>query len=106
MQIGLDILSADISVLDIEIWGLKAVTEEMIQRLVLKKVKMVKHDQRLKGYHQNRLYRVNQKRFYKEIIGKFSDEKLIPGNTESQRLCSDVWSENKEHRGMLTCCKN
>lgn len=51
--------------------------EDLNQDLVAKKAKKVRYVYRINGYQQNRLFRVAQKRIYKEINGKCTDEKLI-----------------------------
>ena len=78
--------------------GLKVVTEELKQRLIAKKAKLMRYDQRAKQYEQNRLYRVDQKRFYQEINGERTNEAVIPDSDESQKFWSDIWSNEIEHK--------
>ena len=78
--------------------GLKVVTEELKQRLIAKKAKLMRYDQRIEQYEQNRLYRVDQKRFYHEINGERTNEAVIPDSDESQKFWSDIWSNEIEHK--------
>lgn len=55
---------------DIERKVLKGVIDELKQYLVAKNVKIVRYDQKMKGFQQNRLYTIDQKRFYIEINGE------------------------------------
>ena len=50
--------------------GLTVVTEELKQRVIAKKAKVRRYEQRKKKYRQNRLFSVDQKRFYQEINGE------------------------------------
>ena len=78
--------------------GLKVVNEELKQRLIAKKAKLMRYDQRVKQYEQNRLYRVDQKRFYQEINGERTNEAVIPDSDESQKFRSGIWSNEIEHK--------
>ena len=72
--------------------------EELKQRLIAKKAKLMIYDKRIKQYEQNRLYRVDQKRFYQEINGERTNEAMIPDSDESQKFWNDIWSNEIEHK--------
>ena len=78
--------------------GLKVVTEELKQHLIAKKAKLMRYDQRVKQYEQNRLYRVDQKRFCQEINGERTNEAVISDSDESQKFWSGIWSKEIEHK--------
>ena len=83
---------------DIERKGLKVVIEELKQRLIAKKAKLMRYNQRIKQYEQNRLYRIDQKRFYQEINRERTNEVIIPDSNESQKVWSYIWSNEIEHK--------
>ena len=58
---------------------------------------MKRYEQKTKQYRQNRLFSVNQKRFYPEINGESRQEKIIPDAEESKRFWEGIWDEVKEH---------
>lgn len=63
---------------------------------------MVRYDQNMKGYSQNRSFRLDQWKFYSEINGKCTDVKLIVAdNKRGQRFGSDVWEKDKVHEKAL-----
>ena len=74
------------------------VIEELKQRLIAKKAKLMRYDQRIKQYEQNRLYTIDQKRFYQEINGERTNEAIIQDSNESQKYRNDIWSNEIEHK--------
>ena len=66
--------------------GTEVVMEELKQRLKAKRPKVIRYEQRVKQYRQNKLFISDQKRFYQEINGNTAAEKLIPNAQESQDL--------------------
>ena len=78
--------------------GLKVVLEELKQRLNAKKIKIKRYDQRIKQYQQNRLFRVDKKRFYQQINGELRKEKVTPNAAESVRFWEGIWGSSVSHK--------
>ena len=76
--------------------------EELKQRLKAKRAKVIRYEQRVKQYRQNRLFISDQKRFYQEINGNTAAEKLIPNAQESQDFWSEIWARKRSTTLMLT----
>ena len=77
--------------------GIEVVMEELKQRLKAKRAKVIRYEQRVKQYRQNRLFISDQKRFYQEINGNTAAEKLIPNAQESQDFWSEIWGKEEKH---------
>ena len=77
--------------------GLTVAIEELKQRVIAKKAKVKRYEQRIKQYRQNRLFSVDQKRFHQEINGESRQEKIIPNAEESKRLWGGIWDEVTDH---------
>ena len=77
--------------------GIEVVLEELKQRLKAKRAKVIRYEQRVKQYRQNRLFISDQKRFYQEINGNTAAEKLIPNAQESQDFWSEIWGKEEKH---------
>lgn len=68
--------------------------EEVKQRLILNKANMLRYDQRIMGCQNHKLFRVYQKRFYKEC----PEENWKAENIERQRLWCEIWSKDEGHQ--------
>ena len=77
--------------------GLAVVIEELKQRVTAKKAKLNRYEQRIKQYRQNRLFYIDQKRFYQEINGETRKEKILPNAEESRKFWGEIWDNAKEH---------
>ena len=77
--------------------GIVVVFEELKQRVLAKKSKISRFEQRIKQYRQNRMFQTDQKRFYQEINGDTSSESLVPDAEESRKFWGEIWDQNKEH---------
>ena len=73
------------------------VHKEVRQRLVAIGAKLERYDNRTKQYRQNRLFELNQKRFFKELEGA-QRESVIPDAEDSRRFWSDKWDRAVAHR--------
>lgn len=71
--------------------------EEKKQRS-LEECKDSKIQPKQKGYQQNKLFKVEQKRLDKEINCEITDEKLIIDNKDYQNFQSDIWSIQNEQK--------
>ena len=77
--------------------GLVIVIEELKQRLIAKRAKLSRYEQRIAQYRQNRLFESDQKRFYKELNGDSEFVHAVPNAEESKNLWGDIWSVEKKH---------
>ena len=82
---------------DIKRKGYQQVLEELKQRLIALAAKIKRFDDRVKQYHQNRLFENNQKRFYEEIQSKQIGECEIPDDEESKSFWKGIWGQQTEH---------
>ena len=77
--------------------GLRVVLEELKQRLTAKKTKIKRYEERIKRYQQNRLFRIDQRRFYQQVNGDLRDEKIVPNADESVRFWEGIWNNRSVH---------
>ena len=77
--------------------GVKVVMEELKQRLNAKAMKVKRYEQRIKQYQQNRLFRVDQKRFYQQVSGELGNEKIVPNAADSVRFWKGIWGSEVVH---------
>ena len=77
--------------------GLNVVLEELKQRTAAKKAKVNRYVQRMKQYLQNRMFNVDQKKFYQELNGESRQEKIIPDAEESKIFWSSIWDNTAKH---------
>ena len=76
--------------------GINLVIKELKQRLIVKKTKVKRYEQRISQFRHNQLFQVNQKQVYKEVNREKQSYRIIP-NSESIKFWSDVWSMRREH---------
>ena len=78
--------------------GLTTVIKELKQRILAKAAKISRYEQRIQQYRINRLFKVDQKKVYKEFNGQTgSSNGDIPNSPESKTFWSGIWSVEKEH---------
>ena len=79
--------------------GLHVAKEEIRQKIKAKTSKISRHQQRLNQYQQNRLFRNNDSRFYKQLNNETerTNENTIPDADESRKFWSDIWGNKVEH---------
>ena len=77
--------------------GINLVIEELKQRLIAKKTKVKRYEQRISQFRQNQLFQVNQKQVYKDLNGEKQGDRIIPNSEDSIKFWSDIWSIRKEH---------
>ena len=68
------------------------VIEELKQRLIAKKTKFKRYEQRISQFRQNQLFQVNQKQVYKELNGEEHNDRIIPNSEDSIKFWSDIRS--------------
>ena len=62
------------------------VIEELKQRLVAKKAKFKRHEQRISQFRQNQLFQVNQKQVDKNLNGEKQSDRIIPNSEDSTKV--------------------
>ena len=77
--------------------GINLVIEELKQRLIAKKTKVKRYEQRISQFRQNQLFQVNQKQVHKDLNGEKRGDRVIPKSEDSIKFWSDNWSIRKEH---------
>ena len=77
--------------------GINLAIEELKQRLVAKKTKVKRYEQRISQFRQNQLFRVNQKQVYKDLNGEKEGDRIIPNSEDRIKFWSNIWSIRKEH---------
>ena len=81
--------------------GIRVVYEELKQRLVAKKTKIRRYEQRNEQYVQNRMFRMDQKRFYQRLDGMNKRESVVPNGDASVEFWSRIWGQRVEHNSGL-----
>jgi hypothetical protein len=77
--------------------GLCIVLEELKQRLVVKKMKIRRYEQRVSQFRQNRLFMADQKKFYQQLSGDVRGEPVVPDADESVKFWEGIWSREVRH---------
>ena len=75
--------------------GINLVIEELKQRLIAKKKKVKRYEQKISQFTQNQLFQVNQKLVYKDLNGEKQGGRIIPNSEDSIKFWSDIWSITK-----------
>ena len=77
--------------------GINLVIEELKQRLIAKKTKVKRYEQRISQFRQNQLFQVNQKQVHQYLNGEKQGDRIITDSEGSIKFWSDIWSLRKEH---------
>ena len=70
--------------------GINLVIKDLKQRLIAKKTKVKRYEQRISQFRQNQLFQVNQKQVYKDLNGEKQGDKIIPNSEDSIKFWSDI----------------
>ena len=82
------------------------VKEEVLQRIKVKAAKINRYQQRVSHFQQNRFFRNNEGRFYKQIDGsEKGEETIIPDGQEEKTFWTDIWGQEVEHNKNSTCIR-
>ena len=76
--------------------GYKRVMEELKQRIKAKAANVKRYKNRIEQFRQNRLFKTDQSRLYKELNGEEAVD-LAPEKEEAKRFWSDIWSKEVKH---------
>ena len=66
--------------------GLKAVIEELKQRMLAKSAKVKRYEQRIGQFRQNRIFDLNQKKIYTELNGNGIKSNGVPNAEEYKKF--------------------
>ena len=81
-------------------------TEGLKQRLVATSSRLERYEARCKQYRQNRMFHINQKRFYDEISDTAPKTQPIPDSTESNEFWSALLDKPINHKTDASCLKD
>ena len=77
--------------------GLKAVIEELKQRILAKSAKVKRYEQRIEQFRQHRIFHLDQKKIYAELNGNGISSNGVPNAEECIKLWGNIWGVTKEH---------
>ena len=77
--------------------GLKAVIEELKQRMLAKSAKVKRCEQRIEQFRQNRNFDRDQKKIYAESNGNGIRSNGVPNAEECTKFWGNIWGVRKEH---------
>ena len=67
------------------------------QKVTTTGAKIRRYKQRNLQYHQNNLFKNNQKQFYTELDGKLNEQTEAPDPTGTPEFWSQLWAKPMEH---------
>ena len=71
---------------------------EILQRINVKTGKINRYHQRVSQFQENRFFRNNEGRFYKQIDGSEEDEEIVVLHAqEAKTFWTDIWGQEVEH---------
>ena len=82
--------------------GINLVIEKLKQRLIRKKTKVKRYEQRISQFRQNQLFQVNQKQVYKNLNGEKQGHRIILNSEDSIKFWSDIWNIRKNITNTLS----
>ena len=71
--------------------GMSVVKEEIKQRVKAKAAKVKRYDDRVRQFHQNRLFNINQRQLFKELDGKCHNSQVGPEPAEARTFWGGLW---------------
>ena len=83
--------------------GLPVTREEIKERIKAKNNKIKRYQSRINQYQQNRTFKDNQGKFYRELNsgGRNYETTEVPDKKEAQEFWGSIWGERKERRNGL-----
>ncbi|MEO1255298.1 MAG: reverse transcriptase family protein, partial [Bacteroidota bacterium] len=82
---------------NIQAKGLNNIIEDLKQRIKAKSFKIQRYSNRNKGYQQNKLFNLNQKRLYSQLNGE-NPQQDIPEAEPTKRLWEGIWGSPVKHK--------
>ena len=88
--------------------GLPVTREEIKEIIKAKNIKIKRYQNRINQYQQNRTFKNNQGKFYRELNSRERNYKTteLPDKKETQEFWGNIWGERKEHRKYAEWLKN
>ena len=88
--------------------GLPVTREEIKERIKAKNNKIKRYLSRINQYQQNRTFKNNKGKFYRELNSGERNYKTteVPDKNEAQEFWGNIWGERKEHRKDAAWLKN
>ena len=82
--------------------------EEIKERIKAKNNIIKRYQSRINQYQQNRTFKNNQGKFYRELnsAGRNYETTQVPDKKEAQEFWGSIWGERKEHRKDAEWLKN
>ncbi|XP_063594921.1 uncharacterized protein LOC134771895 [Penaeus indicus] len=77
--------------------GLKAIKEEIKQRISAKVSKIKRYSSRINQYQQNRVFQNNQKSFFSHLDGEGEQQNEAPDAEQAKEFWSAIWSKEVNH---------
>ena len=77
--------------------GTKTVIEGIKQRMVAKSAKLRRYEERIEQFRQNRMFALDQKKFYVELNKTSNFLNEVPNAEECTKFWGDIWRVEKEH---------
>ncbi len=77
--------------------GVVVVIEEIKQRVKAKAAKVKRYDDRVRQFHQNRLFNTNQRRLFKELDGKADNTQVGPKPAQARTFWGGIWDRPVQH---------
>ncbi len=94
---GSDLRNAIMTKYNVKGKGVSVVIEEIKQRVKAKAAKVKGYDDRVRQFHQNRLFNTNQSQLFKELDGKADNTQVGPRPTEARTLWGGIWDRSVQH---------
>ena len=73
------------------------VSEELKQRVIATTKKVERFEARIKQYRQNRIFRINQRRFYQDLEEGLTKSNIMPDREETTKFWKNIWKNPKNH---------
>ena len=83
---------------NITLKGIDTVFEELKQRLLAKKAKINRYQNRITQFRQNRLFHTSEKKFYEEMNGGRKGDGIVPDAEESKQFWGGIWDNSVKHK--------
>ena len=77
--------------------GLKTVIEELKQRMLAKRAKVKRYEQRIEQFRKSRILDLDQKKIYAELNGNGIRSNGVPNAEECTKFWGNIWGVRKEH---------
>ena len=88
--------------------GLPVTREDIEEKIKAKNNKIKRYQSRINQYQQNRAFKINQGKFYRDLnCGEMNYENTkVPDKKEAQEFWGSIWGERKEQRKDVDWLKN